>query len=31
VFRMVIDTNVNGPIVMAPAAVPPMLRAGSGS
>jgi NAD(P)-dependent dehydrogenase (short-subunit alcohol dehydrogenase family) len=29
-FRMVIDTNVNGPFLMARAAVPPMLRAGWG-
>jgi NAD(P)-dependent dehydrogenase (short-subunit alcohol dehydrogenase family) len=30
VFRMVIDTNVNGPFLMARAAVEPMLRAGWG-
>jgi NAD(P)-dependent dehydrogenase (short-subunit alcohol dehydrogenase family) len=30
VFRMVIDTNVNGPFLMARAAVGPMLRAGWG-
>jgi NAD(P)-dependent dehydrogenase (short-subunit alcohol dehydrogenase family) len=30
VFRLVIDTNVNGPFLMARAAVPPMLRAGWG-
>jgi len=30
VYRMVIDTNVNGPFLMARAAVPPMLRAGWG-
>jgi NAD(P)-dependent dehydrogenase (short-subunit alcohol dehydrogenase family) len=30
VFRMVIDTNVNGPFLMARAAVAPMLRAGWG-
>lgn len=30
VFRMVIDTNVNGPFLMARAAVAPMLRAGRG-
>lgn len=30
VFRMVIDTNVNGPFLMARTAVPPMLRAGWG-
>lgn len=29
-FRMVIDTNVNGPFLMARAAVPAMLRAGWG-
>ncbi len=31
VWRMVIDTNVNGPFLMARAAVPPMLRRGTGS
>jgi 3-oxoacyl-[acyl-carrier protein] reductase len=30
VWRMVIDTNVNGPFLMARAAVPPMLAAGWG-
>jgi NAD(P)-dependent dehydrogenase (short-subunit alcohol dehydrogenase family) len=30
VFRMVIDTNVNGPFLMARAAVPALLRAGWG-
>jgi len=30
VFRMVIDTNVNGPFLMARAALDPMLRAGWG-
>ena len=30
VYRMVIDTNVNGPFLMARAAVAPMLRAGWG-
>jgi NAD(P)-dependent dehydrogenase (short-subunit alcohol dehydrogenase family) len=30
VYRMVIDTNVNGPFLMARAAVPAMLRAGWG-
>jgi NAD(P)-dependent dehydrogenase (short-subunit alcohol dehydrogenase family) len=30
VFRMVIDTNVNGPFLMARAAVPTMLRSGWG-
>ena len=31
VWRMVIDTNVNGPSLMARAAVPPMLQRGAGA
>jgi NAD(P)-dependent dehydrogenase (short-subunit alcohol dehydrogenase family) len=31
VWRMVIDTNVNGPFLMARAAVPPMLQRGAGA